>query len=324
MIKALAYVVISTPKLNEWVDMATSLVGLQVDIVKKETAVRLRMDQKIQRILLLSTDQKPTLVMGFEVEDEAALKRVALELSRAGYSPVPGSEDEIELRGVAGMFHFIDPDDSRVEVAWGLHDAGSAFQPGRPIGGFRTGALGIGHVALGTAQHSAMCALYKDTLHFRMSDYGNTLFPIEFLHVNGRHHTLGLAQTGNGATVHHLMLEYNDWDDVGRAYDMALEKPESIAVSLGRHINDHVTSFYLYTPDGWMLELGWAGRLITDDWQVENLDGLSLWGHDRNWLPKDKRDQAKQILKKLAARGLRAPIAMPTKLKETTNDSAGK
>ena len=55
------------------------------------------------------------------------------------------------------------------------------------------------------------------------------------------------------------MLEYLDWDDVGRAYDMALERPESIGVSLGRHANDHVTSFYLRTPDGWMLELGWAG-----------------------------------------------------------------
>ena len=320
MIKALAYVVICTPRLAEWCEMAAKLVGLHVEVVLPGAAVRLRMDQNIQRLLLLATDDKPKLTMGFEVEDKAGLAEVALDLHRAGYPVVPGTTDEIALRGVAGMFHFIDPDGSRVEVAWGMRDAGATLQPGRPIGGFRTGTLGIGHVALGTAQHSAMCELYKATLHFKLSDYGNTLFPIQFLHVNPRHHTLGLADTGTGAGVHHLMLEYNDWDDVGRAYDMALENPESIGVSLGRHINDHVTSFYLYTPDGWMLELGWAGRLINADWQVEDLPGLSLWGHDRSWLPQAKRDEAKRVLKKLAARGIRAPIALPTKPLKTAND----
>lgn len=313
MIKALSYVVISTPRFPEWCEMGTNLIGLQVDVLEQGATARMRMDEKIQRLLVLSTDGKPKLTMGFEVENEAALVQTTTELKSAGFSVDSGSSDEIALRGVANMVHFIDPDGSRVEVAWGLKDAGSTLKPGRPIGGFRTGELGIGHVALGTSRHSAMSDLYKDTLHFKMSDYGSTLFPIEFLHVNPRHHTLGLANTGRGAAVHHLMLEYNDWDDVGRAYDMALEKPESIGVSLGRHINDHVTSFYLYTPDGWMLELGWAGRLIDDDWQVEDLDGLSLWGHDRSWLPKDKRDEAKQILKKLSARGLRAPVAQQTK-----------
>ncbi len=321
MIKTLSYVVISTPKLEAWCDMAANVVGLHVDVVQPGASVRLRMDEKIQRLLLLSTDEKPTLVLGFEVEDEAALAKIAQDLNRAGYPVASGTPDEIALRGVAGMFYFTDPDGSRVEVACGLKIAGATLQPGRPIGGFRTGELGIGHVALGTAHHSAMGALYKDTLNFKVSDYGDTLFPIEFLHINGRHHTLGLADTGKGATVHHLMLEYNDWDDVGRAYDLALENPESIGVSLGRHINDHVTSFYLYTPDGWMLELGWAGRLVDANWKVEKLDGLSLWGHDRSWLPQDKRDEAKQILKKLSARGLRAPIALPTKPTKTAEDA---
>ncbi|MCY1448072.1 2,3-dihydroxybiphenyl 1,2-dioxygenase [compost metagenome] len=104
------------------------------------------------------------------------------------------------------------------------------------------------------------------------------------------------------------MLEYRDFDDLGRAYDIALERPESIGVTLGRHINDHVTSFYLKNPDGWMLELGWAGRTIGPDWQVEELEGMSLWGHDRTWLPPDKREEARQILKELARKGVRVPV----------------
>ena len=170
--------------------------------------------------------------------------------------------------------------------------------------------LGIGHTALLAGDFAGMRKLYHEVLGFQLSDRATRPFLAEFFHVNPRHHTLGLADAGTAAGVYHLMLEYLDWDDVGRAYDMALERPESIGVSLGRHANDHVTSFYLRTPDGWMLELGWAGRLIGADWQVAELPGMSLWGHDRTWLPPDKRAQARQILRDLAAQGLRAPVAV--------------
>lgn len=145
-------------------------------------------------------------------------------------------------------------------------------------------------------------------LGFRVSDRAQAPFRVEFLHVNPRHHTLGIADTGGAAKIYHLMLEYRDFDDLGRAYDIALEHPESIGVTLGRHINDHVTSFYLKNPDGWMLELGWAGRTIGPDWQVEELEGMSLWGHDRTWLPPAKREEARQILKRMARKGVRVPV----------------
>ena len=321
MINALSYVVVSTPKLLEWCELATRIAGLHADVIGNGETVRLRMDGKIQRLLLQSVTGAAALTMGFQVSDAAALARVRSNLSRAGYPVTQGAPDEIARRGVVDMFHFIDSDNNRVEVAWGLEDVAEGFEPARPIGGFRTGELGMGHVALMTGNFAGMTALYKDVLGFRLSDYATEPFPVEFLHVNPRHHTLGLADAGTGAGVYHLMLEYVEWDDVGRALDIALEKPESIGVSLGRHINDHITSFYVRTPDGWMLELGWGARLIGADWQVEALPGLSLWGHDRTWLPPAKREKARELLKALSARGIRAPIA-PLALEPTSN--AGK
>ncbi|CAB3796265.1 VOC family protein [Pararobbsia alpina] len=309
MIKTLSYVVVTTPNLAQWCELAINLVGLHADVISEDQVVRLRMDEKVQRLLLQSTTGPSALTMGFEVDDAAALARVAQDLTGAGYSVVPGVEEEITKRGVTDMFHFIDADGSRVEVAYGLKDAASALRPGRPIGGFRTGELGMGHVALKAGNFPAMSALFKDVLHFSMSDFAREPFPVEFFHVNPRHHTVGLADTGTGAGIYHLMLEYNDWDDVGRALDMALEHPESIGVSLGRHSNDHITSFYVRTPDGWLLELGWGARLIDGAWQVEELPGLSLWGHERTWLPPEKREKARQQLNALAARGVRAPMA---------------
>jgi len=313
MIDALSYVLVGTPDLPAWVRMATEIAGLQADEVEAGRTVRLRADEKLQRLLLQASTGKPSLGMGYTVANADVLEAATSRLEAAGFAVTASTPEERALRGVAGMVHFRDPDGYRVELAYGLQDAETPFAPGRPIGGFRTQAggvdLGIGHTALMAGDFAAMKHLYQDVLGFRMSDRASVPFVAEFFHVNPRHHTIGLADTGTGPGVYHFMLEYKDWDDVGRAYDMALEHPESIGVSLGRHSNDHVTSFYLRTPDGWMLELGWAGRLIGPDWEVTDLPGMSLWGHDRTWLPPEKREHARQILKNIAASGLRAPIA---------------
>ncbi len=313
MINALSYVLIGTPDVPAWLQMATHIAGLHAEEVEPGSTVRLRMDGKVQRLLLQATSGQPTLGMGYTVTSPEALEIAIKRVTEAGFAVTPSTPEERVLRGVSAMVHFRDPDGYRVELAHGLQDAATPFVPGRPIGGFRTQAagvdLGIGHTALMAGDFAAMKHLYHEVLGFKLSDHGSKPFVAEFFHVNPRHHTMGLADTGTGPGVYHFMLEYKDWDDVGRAYDMALEKPESIGVSLGRHLNDHVTSFYLRTPDGWMLELGWAGRLIDKDWQVTELPGMSLWGHDRTWLPDAKREQARQLLKQLSAAGLRAPVA---------------
>lgn len=98
-----------------------------------------------------------------------------------------------------------------------LETADDPFVPGRPLGGFRTGELGIGHVALITAHFEQMCHLYKEVLSFKVSDRARAPFRVEFLHVNPRHHTLSIAHTGGPAKIYHMMLEYNDFDDLRRA-----------------------------------------------------------------------------------------------------------
>lgn len=308
MINALSYVVVRTPHLQAWIEQAEQHIGLQVEVMETGECVRLRADEKLQRLLVSRVEGEASMGMGFEVADAAQLASVRQALEAEGYATCEGRADELHLRGVSAMFHFRDPDGLRIEVCHGHADAPGAFVPGRPLGGFRTGAMGLGHVALITEHFEALSHLYRTIFGFKVSDHTEAPFRVEFLHCNPRHHTVGLAHTGGPAKIYHLMLEYNDFDDVGRAYDMALTQPDSIGVTLGRHINDHVTSFYLKNPDGWMFELGWASRTIGPDWQVEALEGMSLWGHDRTWLPDNKREEARQILKRLAAQGVRAPV----------------
>ena len=109
--------------------------------------------------------------------------------------------------------------------------------------------------------------------------------PISFTSI-ARHHSLALIETGKNG-MHHLMVELFSLDDVGQAYDIALSEPERVSVTLGRHTNDLMTSFYAKTPSSFMVECGWGGREIEPPtWQpFEMHHGPSLWGHERVWLP---------------------------------------
>ena len=107
---------------------------------------------------------------------------------------------------------------------------------------------------------------------------------------------LAFIDTGKNG-IHHLMFEVYYLDDVGQAYDLALRRPETIGATLGRHVNDHVTSFYSYSPSKFLVEYGWGGRTIdTATWTPhERSEGPSLWGHDRMWLTPEGREEARDL-----------------------------
>jgi hypothetical protein len=106
------------------------------------------------------------------------------------------------------------------------------------------------------------------------------------------------------------MCELNDLDSVGQAYDVAMGMPDAIGVTLGRHANDFVTSFYAKSPGGFLVELGWGGRVLEpENWTPKEMKyGPSLWGHDRHWLPKEQFLAAQQIRATAAKDGLRQPV----------------
>jgi hypothetical protein len=135
-------------------------------------------------------------------------------------------------------------------------------------------------------------------------------FRAYFFHVNPRHHSLAMIETGRSG-IHHIMMELYNLDDVGQAYDIACAEPEKrIATTLGRHTNDLVTSFYARTPNDFMIEYGWGGRSIDPaTWRAAEMKhGPSLWGHDRTWLAPEQLAESRAIRARAAADGLRAPV----------------
>lgn len=306
LLDSLGYVGISSDRLDDWSAFGRDVAGMQV----VETSRRdrsLRMDDRSQRFLV--SDDGGRGFYGFEVSDAVALEAVARRLDE---QQVPHSAMDAPTRDhrrVAGGIWFRDPEGNRIEVFHGPELADQPFSPGRTMGGFRTGVLGLGHVVLLAGDARRMIDFYQGVLGFRLSEYQLKPFEAYFFHLNPRHHSLAIV-AANGPGVHHIMVEVANLDDVGAGFDLAEGTAEGIGVSLGRHSNDHMLSFYARTPSPFMLEYGWGGRWIdVDAWSPYELtEGPSLWGHERSWLSPELRDRARKMRIAAAAEGLSYPV----------------
>lgn len=307
-IGSFGYASLVSDRIDDWAEYGPKFLGLQL-VERTRSALRFRMDDRKQRIVV-SAEPEAESVFGWEVADAAALDALAgrLEAARVAVARVPAAT--AALRGVREAIRFQDPAGNRLEAFHGAETAEAPFVPGRTISGFRTGALGMGHVVLHVTSVDDLRWFYQDVLGFRLSDYILKPFKAFFFHLNPRHHSLAMIETGRGG-IHHIMMELYSLDDVGQAYDLALTAPEQrIGTTLGRHTNDFMTSFYARTPSDFMIEYGWGGRSIDpESWQpVEMTYGPSLWGHDRTWLPADQLAQSRAMRAKAADDGLRHPV----------------
>ena len=201
-----------------------------------------------------------------------------------------GKPEEAADRRVVDFVHFTDPhSDLRMELHYGPEVIFMPpYYPQRAIHGYKTGAWGMGHFVTFVKDAEEAARFYQDVLGFGMSDW--IIVPGlgkigAFMHCNGRHHSLAFfANPAAPRHVHHVMMENLSIDDVGTGYDICLER-ELVTATLGRHLNDHMLSFYFKNPGDWHFEIGWGAREIDPaTWQVQHYNGLQPgggeWGHE--------------------------------------------
>jgi 2,3-dihydroxybiphenyl 1,2-dioxygenase len=307
-IQALGYAGFGSADLGNWRQFGTGLVGLQA-VDRSASLLAFRMDDRKQRIVIDRAMPEGARFFGWEVTDAADLDALAARLEKHQVHVTAEPRTLADARRVGGLISFRDPAGNRLEAFYGAEIDETPFRPGRSISGFRTGPLGLGHAVLTVENIDAVMPFYVDLLGFGLSDYMMKPFRAYFFHINARHHSLALIETGKNG-MHHLMVELFSLDDVGQSYDVALSQPDRVNVTLGRHTNDLMTSFYAKTPSSFMIECGWGGREIEPKtWQPFELqDGPSLWGHERVWLPPADREVAREMRMRAAASGLRAPV----------------
>ena len=194
--------------------------------------------------------------------------------------------EDVELanrRGVLDIISLTDPFGLPIEIYYGATEAfNKPFASPAGVSGFLTNEQGLGHIVRNVPDVQKVMPFYTDLLGFKLSDIiefspaPGIVIPIYFLHCNGRHHTLALASMPMPKMIQHFMFEVKSLDDVGHAYDRL---SDDVTLTLGKHSNDHMISFYAKTPSGIEVEYGWDGRPVDEDWTVVRHETISAWGH---------------------------------------------
>lgn len=283
-IDGLGYIGLTGP-VRAWRELG-NLLGLQAEEAPAtDSGIRFRVDERAWRIAVAEGDPGIGYI-GWETNSREGLARIRDRLASAGIEV--SDEPEVSLeRNVLELFSCQDPSGLRLEFFFGPEVSGESFVS--PTGvRFVTSAdgrsLGLGHVVLFVDEIEATTRLYTEVLGFELSDsIINGAMGSTFAHVNPRHHSLafGAAIGPMKKGIDHFMLEVDSLDAVGATLDRVNAAGTAVTVTLGKHTNDHMTSFYLRTPSGCDLEYGVGGRLIDDSWVPTWFRSPSIWGHKR-------------------------------------------
>jgi biphenyl-2,3-diol 1,2-dioxygenase len=287
-VTALGYVGIAARDLGAWQTFAETILGAQVDA--DEGSLNLRVDERVSRILIEQGDADDLAFLGWETANADGFAEALAALTELGVS-TQRRPDLARLRSVKELAQFVDPAGVVCELYWGATTRlEKPFISPTGISGFVTGNQGLGHAVIAVADPAEHEAFYK-RLGFAVSDYidmamgSDMVLPVSFMHCNPRHHTLAFAPAPSPKKLLHLMLQTQSMDDVGLVHDRAAKAGVPISMSLGRHSNDLMFSFYMITPSGFEIEYGWGAQMIDADWHVTRHDVTSVWGHKMLIMP---------------------------------------
>ena len=287
-IRGLAYFVTEIEQLEQWQRYAEDVLGMMT-APAPGGGLYVKMDERPFRMLVVEGAQPRYYASGWEVANEAAFQGALVTLKNAGVAYELASADVCRQRGMQALALLTDPSGNRHELGWGHLSDCQPFVSPQGVPRFVTGDMGMGHTVLPSPNFDASVAFFRDVLGFGLSDIFNfrpdpngPAIRIHFLHCNNaRHHSLAIAEYPVPSGCVHVMVEVDSMTEVGRAHDRMTARQVPISATLGQHLNDRMTSFYMKTPSGFDLEFGCGGLQV--DWERHSpfeFTRVSIWGHD--------------------------------------------
>lgn len=286
-IKGLGYIVAECVDPGRWKSFGTEVLGAMA-FDEPDGGVRLKIDDRPFRILVVKGDADRYQSSGWEVAHEQAFEQACQALEAAGAKPRRAGAAERASRRVTGLVFFEDPSGNRHELYWGLVSDFQPFDSPQGVPRYVTGELGMGHTVLPAPRFDATWGFWRDVMGFGLSDiYNHRAGPdapvqrLHFTHCNARQHSLALFEAPNPVGCVHIMLEVDSMTEVGRTMDRRARHGAKLMASLGQHVNDNMTSFYMLTPSNFAMEYGYGGSVV--DWNqhtVFEATTISRWGHD--------------------------------------------
>ncbi len=285
----LGYIGFGVSDQDAWDDYLTQILGLQSNGDNGQGTRYYRMDENHHRVITVPDEKDDICLIGWEVLNDQVMENVIQRLEAGGVAVHRGSEEECNAKQVSGLAQFVEPNGIASEIYYGpVVRPEVPFNSPRGISGFNAGLQGMGHIVLAVDDYDTTLHFYRDLLGMGLSDYldfemmpGFRAF-VAFLHCNPREHSLAFAQAPAPKRLLHFMVEATTLDEVGATYDLCLDKAIPISMTLGRHTNDYMLSFYSSTPSGFDVEFGAGARTLDPEtWTVQRHNSVSIWGHRR-------------------------------------------
>ena len=263
----LAYLGFFISDAEAWKDYAANLIGMEVLDEGEGDRFYLRMDNWHHRLTMHTSDDDDLAYLGWRVADAAALDQMAHQLDDAGIEFRVAGSEEAEERHVLGLLKLTDPGGNPTEIFYGPRvETKMPFHPGRRMyGGFVTGSQGVGHCILREDDVDAAAAFYNTLglsggVEYKLKLPNGMVAQPYFMHCNDRQHSIAFGLGPQEKRINHLMIEYQQLDDLGITHDLIRAREIDVALTLGKHSNDQALTFYMATPSGWLLETGWGAR----------------------------------------------------------------
>jgi 2,3-dihydroxybiphenyl 1,2-dioxygenase len=277
----LGYMGIGVSNLDEWKEFATRIIGMEFADDGERDRCYLRMDYWHHRLVLHTNGSDDLEYLGFRVAGPDEFAQMQRQLSEAGVQFRVGSEDEASERHVLEVMKLSDPAGNPIEIFHGPEiQYSKPFHPGRRMHGrFKTASGGMGHCIIREDDAEAAQRFFtllgmRGGVEYKFRVGKRMVAPV-FMHCNERDHTVAFGIGPQKRRINHLMIEVDNLDDVGLTHDIVRREKIPVEITLGKHSNDHMYSFYVRNPSGWMFEYGWSGRPAThqSEYYVEDMYG---------------------------------------------------
>ena len=286
-LQGLGYIGIASPKIDEWRTFRCDVLGVGESAgppAGDADTLWLKMDDRSWRIAVHSGERDEFAYAGWEVGSPSSFGKMVDHLQSSGVKLDLGTDAMRAARGVLDVAAFDDPFGNRHEIYYGPIVDEDTFVPPHGGSGFVTDGVGLGHVLYVVPSCTEALDFFTRMMGLKVTDqfaWGPN--GAVFMHTTPRHHSLAYIDLPlpGGPGLNHFMIENHTLEDVGRAYDRAMDTGVNIVNSLGQHTNDPMFSFYAESPSGFNVELGWKGMMIDEgNWTVRTYTGRGeMWGH---------------------------------------------
>jgi 2,3-dihydroxybiphenyl 1,2-dioxygenase len=285
----LGYALIGSRRRDPWRRFFGEGVGLH-DATEGNGPLVFRMDEHARRLIVVPSDAEDLTALGYQVADQTALGVIIARLEAQGVPCQPVRGDEASLRGVDELVRVLGPKKLPIELFVKARTSDDPLHLG--VSGFVTGELGLGHLAITSRRPAEMIRFWTEFFDARQSDtiedrIGGVLLDFTFLRLNPRHHSIAVAAARLApldpirTQAQHLAVQVRTYDDLTTTYRRIRALRLPVTRMMGQHPNDHATSFYVESPSGFDVEVGWEPLSVQEgSWQPgKRYQGISLWGH---------------------------------------------